>query len=85
MVSGEAVPPYDRPPLSKDVLTGKRDDTTLPFDTERLGVDLRLGTHATGLSTADRVLTPTRATSPTTPSPSPPAPSPSGSPATGRS
>jgi NADPH-dependent 2,4-dienoyl-CoA reductase/sulfur reductase-like enzyme len=56
VVSGEDSPPYDRPPLSKDVLTGKRDETTLPFDAEKLGVDLRLGTRATGLSTADRTL-----------------------------
>jgi NADPH-dependent 2,4-dienoyl-CoA reductase/sulfur reductase-like enzyme len=56
VVSAEDAPPYDRPPLSKDVLTGKRDDTTLPFDAERLEVDLRLGTRATGLSTGDRIL-----------------------------
>lgn len=56
VVSGEDAPPYDRPPLSKDVLTGKRDDTTLPFDAEKLDVDLLLGTRATGLSTTDRTL-----------------------------
>ena len=49
-------PPYDRPPLSKDVLLGKRDDTTLAFDTEKLGVEVRTGTRAVGLSTADRLV-----------------------------
>jgi NADPH-dependent 2,4-dienoyl-CoA reductase/sulfur reductase-like enzyme len=57
VLSGEDAPPYDRPPLSKDVLTGKRDETALPFDTEKLDVDLRLGTRATGLSTQDRTVT----------------------------
>lgn len=57
VVSGEQHQPYDRPPLTKDVLTGKRDETVLPFDPERLEVDLRLGTRATGLSTATRTLT----------------------------
>lgn len=56
VVSGEDSAPYDRPPLTKDVLTGKRDETTLPFDPERLEVDLRLGTRATGLSTDERIL-----------------------------
>lgn len=57
VVSGEQHQPYDRPPLTKDVLTGKRDETILPFDPDRLEVDLRLGTRATGLSTASRTLT----------------------------
>ncbi len=39
--------PYDRPPLSKAVLAGRRDDTTLPVD---LGdVELLLGRRATRL------------------------------------
>jgi NADPH-dependent 2,4-dienoyl-CoA reductase/sulfur reductase-like enzyme len=58
VLSAEDVPPYDRPPLSKAVLAGERDDAPLPFDTEKLGVDLRLRTRATGLDTiARKVLT----------------------------
>lgn len=56
VVSGESHAPYDRPPLSKDVLLGKRDDTSLPFDPAKLDVDLRLGTRATGLHTDERLL-----------------------------
>lgn len=57
VVAAEELPPYDRPPLSKEVLAGSRDDTSLPFDVEKLGVDLRLGTRATALSTTERVVT----------------------------
>lgn len=56
VVSSEDVPPYDRPPLSKEVLAGKRDDAPLPFDVAKLEVDLRLGTRATRLDTATRTL-----------------------------
>jgi 3-phenylpropionate/trans-cinnamate dioxygenase ferredoxin reductase subunit len=41
--------PYDRPPLSKEVLAGDLDDTALEVPWERLDVDVRLGTSATGL------------------------------------
>ncbi|WP_341229610.1 NAD(P)/FAD-dependent oxidoreductase [Nocardioides salarius] len=54
VLSAERRAPYDRPPLSKDVLLGKRDDTSLPFDVEKLDVEVRLGTRAVGLSTTDR-------------------------------
>ena len=51
MVTGESQAPYDRPPLSKQVLLNdERYDPSLPFDTEQLDVDLRLETMATGLS-----------------------------------
>jgi NADPH-dependent 2,4-dienoyl-CoA reductase/sulfur reductase-like enzyme len=56
VLSAEDVPPYDRPPLSKAVLAGERDDAPLPFDTEKLGVDLRLGTRVTALDTTSRTL-----------------------------
>lgn len=56
LVSDEDVAPYDRPPLSKQVLSGSRDDAPLPFDVEKLDVDLRLGTRATGLDTGARTL-----------------------------
>ena len=47
MVAEELHRPYDRPPLSKDVLLRGINDTSLQFD---LGtVDLRLGVRATGL------------------------------------
>lgn len=49
LLGAEPHPPYDRPPLSKAILLGKADDVDLPFDTEALRVDLRLGTAATGL------------------------------------
>lgn len=51
LVSGENSAPYDRPPLTKAVLAGKRHDTLLAFDTRALRVDLRTGTRATGLDT----------------------------------
>jgi 3-phenylpropionate/trans-cinnamate dioxygenase ferredoxin reductase component len=48
--------PYDRPPLSKDVLVGKRDESALRFDPVALSLDLRLGVEATGLDAARRVV-----------------------------
>lgn len=56
VVSAESRPPYDRPSLSKQVLSGARDDAPLPFDPEKLGTRLRLGTRATGLDTGTRTL-----------------------------
>ncbi len=50
LCGAERHPPYDRPPLSKQLLTGERDDTTLDADLAALGVDLRLGEAATGLA-----------------------------------
>jgi 3-phenylpropionate/trans-cinnamate dioxygenase ferredoxin reductase component len=41
--------PYDRPPLSKEVLAGDLDDTALEVPWDRLDVDVRLGVAATGL------------------------------------
>lgn len=48
--------PYDRPPLTKAVLAGKRDDTTLRTDLIGLDVDVRPGTTATNLRVSDRVV-----------------------------
>lgn len=62
VIGAEELPPYDRPPLSKEVLAGKRDDSPLPFDVEKLDVDLRLGTRATELDTAARTVTTTSGT-----------------------
>ncbi|CAN5176913.1 FAD-dependent oxidoreductase [soil metagenome] len=41
--------PYDRPPLSKQVLLGKADDSALDVPWTELDVDVRLSTAATGL------------------------------------
>ena len=59
VLGAEQVAPYDRPPLSKAVLAGERDESSLPFDTTKLDVDLRLGVTATGLDTDRRVLSTT--------------------------
>lgn len=56
MLSGERHAPYDRPPLSKAVLHGRRDSTSLPFDAGALEIDLRLGQPARRLDLARRVV-----------------------------
>src|SRR6266849_7202550 len=58
MVSGEEVPPVDRPNLSKDYLAGKAPEEWIPlrpasFYSEN-GIDLRLGTNATGIDVRAR-------------------------------
>ncbi len=54
LIGAEQRPPYDRPPLSKKVLTGELDDTGLRPDLEALAIDLRLGETAVELG--DRIL-----------------------------
>ena len=49
LVGAEPRPPYDRPPLSKRLMTGEIDDTTLRDDMDALRVELFLGQAATGL------------------------------------
>src|SRR5690606_35798065 len=49
MLSAERHRPYDRPPLSKAVLAGESDDTTVDTDWDALRCDLLLGERATGL------------------------------------
>jgi len=49
LVGAEPHLPYDRPPLSKAVLSGEVDDTTLDVAWAGLDVDLHLGVRATGL------------------------------------
>jgi 3-phenylpropionate/trans-cinnamate dioxygenase ferredoxin reductase subunit len=49
LVSAERHRPYDRPPLSKAVLAGESDDTTVDADWAALRCDLLLGERATGL------------------------------------
>jgi 3-phenylpropionate/trans-cinnamate dioxygenase ferredoxin reductase component len=50
LVGEERRPPYDRPPLSKKVMTGELDDTSLRADMAALSVDLRLCETAVELS-----------------------------------
>jgi len=50
LVGAESRPPYDRPPLSKKLMAGELDDTTLDADLDALGVDPRLGETATGVA-----------------------------------
>lgn len=61
MVGDELRPPYDRPPLSKQVLAGDWEPhrTTLRQDTDiqRLRLNLKLGCRATGLNSAARAIT----------------------------
>ncbi|MGK5450540.1 NAD(P)/FAD-dependent oxidoreductase [Streptomyces radiopugnans] len=57
LVGDEPHPPYDRPPLSKQLLAGEREigDIALP-PTDGLGIELRTGAAATALRLADRTL-----------------------------
>ena len=62
LVGAEPHAPYDRPPLSKQLLAGGVDDTTLDTDLAALRVDLRLGETAVGV--ADGALLTDRAAHP---------------------
>ena len=57
LVGAEPHLPYDRPPLSKELLAGGLHSTALDVDWDALDVDVRLGVAATGLG--DGVLTTT--------------------------
>ena len=46
LVGAEDEAPYDRPPLSKELLAGQTDSTTLEADWPGLDIDLRLSTRA---------------------------------------
>ncbi|WP_460062327.1 NAD(P)/FAD-dependent oxidoreductase [Streptomyces sp. YKOK-I1] len=60
LVGGEPHPPYDRPPLSKQILAGRWEPDRVrlrgPEVYDRLGIDLRLGTAAARLDPADRAV-----------------------------
>lgn len=56
VLGAESHLPYDRPPLSKDVLAGKRDETPLPFDVDKLGITYHRGRRATGLDADSRTV-----------------------------
>ncbi|MGH8870064.1 MAG: FAD-dependent oxidoreductase, partial [Actinomycetes bacterium] len=49
LVGAEPHPPYDRPPLSKALLQGETDDTTLDLDWGSLEVELLLGRTASAV------------------------------------
>ena len=61
VVGDEPEPPYDRPPLSKQLLTGEWDEERLPLRTEdELGapeLEFRSGTSAVGLDLAAQTVT----------------------------
>jgi 3-phenylpropionate/trans-cinnamate dioxygenase ferredoxin reductase component len=50
LIGGERRPPYDRPPLSKKVMTGELDDTSLRADMAALSVDLHVAEAAVELT-----------------------------------
>jgi len=50
MIGAETRPPYDRPPLSKQLMAGKVDDTSLREELDSLGARVRLGERAELLS-----------------------------------
>ena len=55
VVGAEAHYPYDRPPLSKQLLTGKTDAAGVELDrSDDLGIEWRLGTRATALDVVER-------------------------------
>ncbi|MEV4969812.1 NAD(P)/FAD-dependent oxidoreductase [Streptomyces scopuliridis] len=60
LVGDEPHAPYDRPPLSKQILSGEWGTKQLPLRPyevlDSLGLDLRLGMAATGLDTTDRTV-----------------------------
>jgi NADPH-dependent 2,4-dienoyl-CoA reductase/sulfur reductase-like enzyme len=49
LIGAEARPPYDRPPLSKKLMTGEIDDTSLRADLHSLGAEVRLAETAVQL------------------------------------
>ncbi len=46
LIGAEHRPPYDRPPLSKQLMVGETDDTTLNANLGSLGAQVRLGERA---------------------------------------
>lgn len=58
LLGAESEPPYDRPPLSKELLLGSRPPETIFLRSrealDALALDLRLGTTASGLDLAGR-------------------------------
>jgi 3-phenylpropionate/trans-cinnamate dioxygenase ferredoxin reductase subunit len=54
MIGAEVHPPYDRPPLTKQVLRGEQDSTELRQELDSLEVSLLLGRRAVAVDTARR-------------------------------
>jgi NADPH-dependent 2,4-dienoyl-CoA reductase/sulfur reductase-like enzyme len=52
LVGAEDAPPYDRPPLSKEVLLGRAEDSRLDVDWSALDAELRLGAAVGSLDAA---------------------------------
>jgi 3-phenylpropionate/trans-cinnamate dioxygenase ferredoxin reductase subunit len=50
LIGAERRPPYDRPPLSKQLLAGAVDDTSLRAELDSLGAEIRLGERADRLT-----------------------------------
>ncbi|RAG81473.1 NAD(P)/FAD-dependent oxidoreductase [Streptacidiphilus pinicola] len=49
LLGAEPHPPYDRPPLSKDVLLGRAEHSRFEIDFDELGIELALGRRAVSL------------------------------------
>jgi NADPH-dependent 2,4-dienoyl-CoA reductase/sulfur reductase-like enzyme len=49
LIGAERHKPYDRPPLSKEVLSAKNEDSFFEADYDALDLDLRLGAECTGI------------------------------------
>jgi 3-phenylpropionate/trans-cinnamate dioxygenase ferredoxin reductase subunit len=58
LIGEEAAAPYDRPPLSKEIIRGTWpiEQTNLPYDAQELNADWRLGTRVVALDAAARRL-----------------------------
>jgi NADPH-dependent 2,4-dienoyl-CoA reductase/sulfur reductase-like enzyme len=60
IVSSEGAIPYERPPLSKDFLAGKDDDSAIRINPEDFyrehEIDLKLGSEAAGIDVAGKIL-----------------------------
>jgi NADPH-dependent 2,4-dienoyl-CoA reductase/sulfur reductase-like enzyme len=56
LLGGEPHPPYDRPPLSKDVLLGRAEHSRFEIDFDDLGIELALGRRARSLDPDARVV-----------------------------
>ncbi|MFE2184199.1 FAD-dependent oxidoreductase, partial [Streptomyces sp. NPDC059455] len=60
LIGDEPYHPYDRPPLSKQILGGQWEPDRVPLrapaDLDALGLELRLGVAATGLDLAGRTV-----------------------------
>jgi NADPH-dependent 2,4-dienoyl-CoA reductase/sulfur reductase-like enzyme len=56
LLGAEPHPPYDRPPLSKDVLLGRAEHSRFEIDFDALGIELALGRRAVSLDLDARLV-----------------------------